>query len=91
MSYDYNNNTMHTPSQSSQPSHSDSKATYFTWLFALVCNAAATYFAFFYEPSVDNLTLYAFAQIFRIVASVALYALSVGLTLLVLPDDFLEE
>lgn len=88
MSYNYNNNTMFTSSQSS---HSDSKATYFTWLFALVCNAAATYFAFFYEPSVDNLTLYAFAQIFRLVASVALYALSVGLTLLVLPDDFLDE
>lgn len=88
MSYDYNNNTMQTPSQSS---HSDSKTTYFTLLFALVCNVAATFFAFFYEPSVDNLTLYAFAQIFRIVASVALYALSVGLTLLVLPDDFLDE
>lgn len=88
MSYESNNNTMQTSSQSS---HSDSKATYFTLLFALICNVAATYFAFFYEPSADNLTLYAFAQIFRIVASVALYALSVGLTLLVLPDDFLDE
>ena len=88
MSYESNNNTMQTPSQSS---HSDSKATYFTWLFALVCNAAATYFAFFYEPSVDNLTLYAFAQIFRLVASVALYALYFVLMILVLPDDFLDE
>lgn len=88
MSYDYNNNTMQTSSQSS---HSDSKATYFTLLFALVCNAAATYFAFIYEPSADNLTLYAFAQIFRLVASVALYALYFVLMLLVLPDDFLDE
>lgn len=88
MSYESNNNTMHTSSQSS---HSDSKATYFTWLFALVCNVAATYFAFLYEPSVDNLTLYAFAQIFRLVVSVALYALYFVLMLLVLPDNFLDE